>query len=159
MRFLMVDAITTLEGGSRVTGVKNAAMSEDYFADHFPQQPIMPGVLVLESMVQLARWLVLVDTDFRTTVLLSGAQQCKFIDFAVPGDQLSVEVARVDTSNGAGIEGTELEFRGTAQAHGRKIATAQFRCRTYPLEEFEDPAQTRRNYNQLRLNGSKASGQ
>ncbi|MEU0869831.1 3-hydroxyacyl-ACP dehydratase FabZ family protein [Nocardia brasiliensis] len=160
MRFLMVDAITEMDGGRRAAGVKNAAMSEDYFADHFPQQPILPGVLVLEAMTQLARWLVLTHSEFRTTVVLSAVQHSKFIDFAVPGDRLTVEVDRIEGGNGAGpAPGAELDFRGVAQAHGRKIATATFRCRTYALTEFEDPAATRRHYQVLRLNGSKVSGQ
>ncbi|MCM6775606.1 hypothetical protein NDR87_14980 [Nocardia sp. CDC159] len=158
MRYLMVDAITELDGGVRAAGVKNAAMSEDYFADHFPQQPIVPGVLVLESMVQLARWLVIVGSEFTTTAVLSGVAQGKFIDFAVPGDRLSVEV---DSRDGVVVPaaGIDLEFRGTAQAHGRKIATATFRCRTHPLAEFDDPARVRKQYGVLRLNGAKAGGQ
>ncbi|WP_141717410.1 3-hydroxyacyl-ACP dehydratase FabZ family protein [Nocardia altamirensis] len=158
MRFLMVDAITDLDGGRRAVGVKNAAMSEDYFADHFPQQPILPGVLVLEAMTQLARWLVVIGSEFQTTVVLSAVQHSKFIDFAVPGDRLTVEVDNVDGGT-VPVPGTELEFRGTAQAHGRKIATATFRCRSYPLAEFEDPEATRRHYQVLLLNGSKVNGQ
>ncbi|CAM4083838.1 3-hydroxyacyl-ACP dehydratase FabZ family protein [Nocardia ninae] len=157
MRFLMVDAITELDDGRRAVGVKNAAMSEDYFADHFPQQPILPGVLVLEAMTQLARWLVITGSGFRTTVVLSAVQHSKFIDFAVPGDRLTVEVDYLD-GGGPAVQARELDFRGTAQAHGRKIATATFRCRSYPLAEFEDPESTRRHYQVLRLNGSKVSG-
>ncbi|MFI9402369.1 3-hydroxyacyl-ACP dehydratase FabZ family protein [Nocardia sp. NPDC052316] len=157
MRFLMVDAITELDDGRRAVGVKNAAMSEDYFADHFPQQPILPGVLVLEAMTQLARWLVITGSGFRTTVVLSAVQHSKFIDFAVPGDRLTVEVDYLD-GGGFGVPARELDFRGTAQAHGRKIATATFRCRSYPLAEFEDPDSARRHYRVLRLNGSKVSG-
>ncbi|MFC9433103.1 3-hydroxyacyl-ACP dehydratase FabZ family protein [Nocardia sp. NPDC057030] len=158
MRFLMVDAITELDGGRRAVGVKNAAMSEDYFADHFPQQPILPGVLVLEAMTQLARWLVITASDYRTTVALSAVQHSKFIDFAVPGDRLTVEVDRLDNDGGAADRSAELDFRGTAQAHGRKIAVATFRCRSYPLAEFEDPESARRNYQVLRLNGTKVNG-
>ncbi|WP_159080430.1 3-hydroxyacyl-ACP dehydratase FabZ family protein [Nocardia suismassiliense] len=157
MRFLMVDAITELDDGRRAVGVKNAAMSEDYFADHFPQQPILPGVLVLEAMTQLARWLVITGSGFRTTVVLSAVQHSKFIDFAVPGDRLTVEVDHLD-GGGPAVPARELDFRGTAQAHGRKIATATFRCRSYPLTDFEDPESTRRHYQVLRLNGSKVSG-
>lgn len=157
MRFLMVDAITELDGGRRAVGVKNAAMSEDYFADHFPQQPILPGVLVLEAMTQLARWLVITGSDFQTTVVLSAVQHSKFIDFAVPGDRLTVEVDRLD-DGGPPEPAAELDFRGTAQAHGRKIAVATFRCRSYPLAEFEDPDNTRRHYQVLRLNGTKVNG-
>ncbi|QBS39164.1 hypothetical protein DMB37_02600 [Nocardia sp. CS682] len=153
----MVDAITELDDGRRAVGVKNAAMSEDYFADHFPQQPILPGVLVLEAMTQLARWLVITGSGFRTTVVLSAVQHSKFIDFAVPGDRLTVEVDHLD-GGGPAFPARELDFRGTAQAHGRKIATATFRCRSYPLAEFEDPEHTRRHYQVLRLNGSKVRG-
>ncbi|MFD6160004.1 3-hydroxyacyl-ACP dehydratase FabZ family protein [Nocardia sp. NPDC060256] len=157
MRFLMVDAITELDAGRRAVGVKNAAMSEDYFADHFPQQPVLPGVLVLEAMTQLARWLVITGSDFGTTVVLSAVQHSKFIDFAVPGDRLTIEVAKLD--GGATPDPlAELDFRGIAQAHGRKIAIATFRCRSYPLAEFEDPESTRRHYQVLRLNGTKVNG-
>jgi len=158
VRFLMVDAIVSLDGGLRAAGIKNAAMSEDYFADHFPQQPIVPGVLVLEAMVQLARWLVIVDSDFVTTLTLSGVQQCKFIDFAVPGDQMNVEVAKISGNDSKPGAGVDIEFHGTAVAHGRKTASATFACRTYPLDEFEDPEQVRRQYKMLRINGAKARG-
>ena len=58
MRFLLLDRITSWEPGVRASGVKNIALSEDFFDDHFPLKPIMPGVLILEGMAQLSGILI-----------------------------------------------------------------------------------------------------
>lgn len=151
MRFLLVDAITDVGRDGRITGVKNASISEDYFTHHFPQRPIVPGMLILESVVQLARWLTVAESDFTTTLLLSGVRQAKFRDFAGPGDQLVVEVVRT------GETGGEPEFTGTVRVRGRKTATVTLTCRTVPLAELEDPMDAKHLYEILRSNGERTA--
>ena len=72
MRYLLVDRIIALDPGNNITGVKNVAMSEDFLEFHFPKNPIMPGIMLLEALVQLSGWLEAASSDFREMV--SGFQ-------------------------------------------------------------------------------------
>jgi 3-hydroxyacyl-[acyl-carrier-protein] dehydratase len=91
MRFLLVDRITTFQAGESITGVKNLSLAEEYLADHFPGFPVMPGVLMLESLVQTSAWLMRITEDFRfSTILLKEAKALKFSNFMKPGMTLKV---------------------------------------------------------------------
>jgi len=93
MRFSLVDRITSLDAGKSVTAVKNLSMAEEYLADHFPGFPVMPGVLMLESLVQAGGWLLRFTDDFRySTILLKQARAVRFNNFVTPGKTLSVSV-------------------------------------------------------------------
>ena len=71
MRFSLVDRILTLEPGRSITAVKNLSIAEEYLADHFPGFPVMPGVLMIESLVQAGGWLIRETEGFQySTVLL-----------------------------------------------------------------------------------------
>ena len=86
MRFLLVDRITTFQAGESITAVKNLSLAEEYLADHFPGFPVMPGVLMLESLVQTSAWLMRITEDFRfSTLLLKEAKALKFNNFMKPG--------------------------------------------------------------------------
>ena len=91
--FLLVDRIVELEGTSRVVGVKNVSINEPFFQGHFPGQPIMPGVLILEAMAQLAGLLLLrrLENTGKLAVLWS-IDQVKLRRAVVPGDQLRIEI-------------------------------------------------------------------
>ena len=91
MRFSLVDRITSLEAGESVTGLKNLSLAEEYLADHFPGFPVMPGVLMLESLVQASAWLMRHTEDFRySTILLKQARAVRFNSFLTPGKSLTV---------------------------------------------------------------------
>ena len=91
MRFALVDRIVALESGQSITAVKNLSLSEEYLADHFPGFPVLPGVLMLEVMVQTGAWLMRFSEDFRySTILLKQARALKFNSFVTPGRTLSV---------------------------------------------------------------------
>ncbi len=91
MRFLLVDRITTFQAGESITGWKNLSLAEEYLADHFPGFPVMPGVLMLESLVQTSAWLMRITEDFRfSTILLKEAKALKFNNFMKPGMTLKV---------------------------------------------------------------------
>ncbi len=70
MRFLLVDRIDDVEKDRSIRGSKLAAMSEDYFEWHFPERPIVPGVLILEACAQLAGWLEAASSDFERWFLI-----------------------------------------------------------------------------------------
>lgn len=92
MRFALIDRITSLEPGEKVTAIKVLAMSEDYLKDHFPLFPVMPGVMMLEALYQAAAWLVRVTDDFGHSIVeMSEARNVTFKDFVEPGETLVVE--------------------------------------------------------------------
>ena len=92
--FLLVDRIVEVEDGKRIVGIKNVTANEQFFQGHFPGQPIMPGVLLLEVMAQVGGVLARKTAmgKGRPTVFLTGIEKAKFRRPVVPGDQLRVEV-------------------------------------------------------------------
>lgn len=133
MRFLLVDSILELETGTRAVGLKNVAMSEDYLADHFPDRPIMPGVLILESLVQLADWVVRDASGFDKIGVVTGFDRIKFRRVLRPGDQLRLEVGLSSSDNGT------HEFRGKAYSGEELAASANFTIVEAPLDDYLDP--------------------
>jgi 3-hydroxyacyl-[acyl-carrier-protein] dehydratase len=91
MRFSLIDRILDFQPGSRLVAVKSLAMSEEYLADHFPTAPVMPGVLMLETLVQASSWLVRASEDFaHSVVVLKEARSVKYASFVEPGSMLRV---------------------------------------------------------------------
>ncbi|HWL09754.1 MAG TPA: 3-hydroxyacyl-ACP dehydratase FabZ family protein [Planctomicrobium sp.] len=91
MRFSLIDQITELQKGESIKTVKNLSLAEEYLQDHFPGFPIMPGVLMVEAMVQTCAWLMRASEDFQySTVLLKEAKAVKFNSFVSPGKTLSL---------------------------------------------------------------------
>ncbi|MCK4908783.1 MAG: 3-hydroxyacyl-ACP dehydratase FabZ [Planctomycetes bacterium] len=94
--FLLIDKIIEMEGYNRIVGIKNVTVNEPFFMGHFPGQPIMPGVLQLEAMVQLGAVLLLRRSGAtkKLGVLLS-LDKVKFRKSVVPGDQLRIEAETI----------------------------------------------------------------
>jgi len=97
--FLLVDRIVEMEPRKSIVGIKNVTMNEPFFQGHFPGNPVMPGVLILEAMGQVAAVLFLHDEDDMKNrfVYFAGADKVRFRRPVVPGDQLrcEIEVLRV----------------------------------------------------------------
>jgi 3-hydroxyacyl-[acyl-carrier-protein] dehydratase len=91
--FLLIDRVLELEKG-RVLTLKNVTFNEPFFSGHFPGQPVMPGVLILEAMAQSSAVLALMEVDANPAPLfmLTGADKVRFRRRVIPGDQLKVEV-------------------------------------------------------------------
>jgi len=92
MKFTLIDRITELKEGESVRAIKNLSISEEYLQDHFPNFPVIPGVLMLEAMTQASAWLLRVTEDFaHSIVVLREAANVKYTKFLEPGQQLVVE--------------------------------------------------------------------
>ncbi|MCS7187316.1 MAG: 3-hydroxyacyl-ACP dehydratase FabZ [Armatimonadota bacterium] len=99
--FLLVDKVTELEPGKRAVGVKNVTINEWFFQGHFPNEPVMPGVLILECMAQVGGIAILSAPENKgLTGYLVGIEKARFRQPVVPGDQLVVnaEVIAVRTN-------------------------------------------------------------
>src|ERR1700683_1680636 len=92
--FLMVDCIVEMERLKRIVGIKNVTVNEDFFVGHFPGKPIMPGVLIIESMAQTGGLLLLQEIPDRDQKLLYfvAIDGARFRRPVVPGEQLKIEV-------------------------------------------------------------------
>ena len=105
MRFFMIDRITRWEVGDCAEAIKNVALSEDYFDDHFPRRPVMPGVLIVEGMAQLAGLLLEASLQQKfgknAKAILSVLERTKFRRTVRPGDRL-VYRAKVTAVNESG---------------------------------------------------------
>jgi 3-hydroxyacyl-[acyl-carrier-protein] dehydratase len=130
MRFTLIDRIIDFQPGVRITAAKSLTMSEEYLADHFPNFPVMPGVLMLESMTQAAAWLIRVSEDFaHSMVTLARAGNVKYGQFVEPGQTLTV-TAEVVSQTG---ETTTLKASGSV--NGRTIVNARLVLRRYNLAD------------------------
>jgi 3-hydroxyacyl-[acyl-carrier-protein] dehydratase len=94
MQFLLTDRITELQPGRMIRTIKALSLAEEYLADHFPGFPVMPGVLMIEAMVQAGAWLARATTDFaHSTVVLREVRNVVYGNFVVPGSTLETEVS------------------------------------------------------------------
>ena len=118
MRHFWVDRIVKLEPGVRAVGIKGVALSEDFFADHFPGNPILPGIYLLEGLAQTAGVLLYQTTGGQRLAVMASVERIKFIAFARPGDQVQLDVQIDSLDDGA------ARVRGSAKVGDRPIAAA-----------------------------------
>jgi len=91
--FLLVDKVVEMEEGKRVVGIKNVSANEPFFEGHFPEYPVMPGVLILEALAQVGAIAVLdMEVNKGKIGFLAGVDKCRFKRQVKPGDQLRLEV-------------------------------------------------------------------
>jgi len=121
---LMVDRIEELEE-ERIVGIKNVTINEPFFDGHFPDFPVMPGVMILEAMAQVAGVLVLNAIPDRKSklVLLASVEQAKFRRPVRPGDQLRIEMKVTKRKT------TIAKMHGSAMVEGVVVAEAEMLCK------------------------------
>jgi 3-hydroxyacyl-[acyl-carrier-protein] dehydratase len=120
---LMVDRIVEVRRADSAIGIKNVSVNEPYFQGHFPQSPIMPGVLIIESMAQTAGALVVDSLGSEMEgklVYFMTIDSARFRRPVVPGDRLQVHVKKVHS------RGLVWKFRGEAKVDGNLVAEARF---------------------------------
>jgi 3-hydroxyacyl-[acyl-carrier-protein] dehydratase len=144
MRYLLVDRIAEPRPGAPMTGWKNVAMSEDYHEWHFPEQPIVPGVLVLEALVQLAGWHEAAVSGFTRWFLVDTVRSARYYGFAVPGDRLELTLEPVEAS-----APDRRAWKGESKVAGERRATVEFEGPVVDLETLESRAQMERTYGVL----------
>ena len=130
MRFSLIDRIESLEPGVRITAVKALTMAEEYLADHFPQFPVMPGVLMLETLTQAGAWLVRASEDFaHSIVVLKQVNNAKYAQFVEPGQTLTVTAELLSLADG------EAKLKAYGTVGGRIIVSARLILACYNLAD------------------------
>lgn len=119
--FLLVDRIIEVEGTRRIVGIKNVTINEPFFQGHFPGHPIMPGVMIIESMAQVGGVLLLGTFEDAGTkvVYFMSLDNVKFRRPVKPGDQLRFEIDLVQ------VRGRVCKMRGVAKVDGEVVCEAE----------------------------------
>ena len=118
--FLLVDRILEIESGKRAVGIKNVTANEPQFTGHFPDRPIMPGVLIVEAMAQLGAVLMLQLPNYQDKLaLFAGIDDCRFRRVVVPGDTLRMEVEVLK------VRGTFGKVKAQATVEGTLVTVGE----------------------------------
>ena len=118
--FLLIDKITEMEKGKSAVGIKNVTFNEYFFQGHFEQEPVMPGVLIIEALAQVGAVALLSQEENKgKTAYFGGINKAKFKKKVVPGDTLTLKVEIVKVKGPVGV-GTAV-----AEVDGKKVAQAE----------------------------------
>jgi 3-hydroxyacyl-[acyl-carrier-protein] dehydratase len=130
MRFNLIDRIVAVSPGRSLQAVKNLTLGEEYLADHFPTFPVMPGVLMLETLVEAGAWLLRLTDDFASSVIvLREAKGVKYGTFMEPGKQMTVSVELVERGDGV------ASFKGKGEMEGQSTVAARLTLAHYNLRD------------------------
>lgn len=118
--FLLIDRVIELQEGVKAVGIKNVSVNEPFFQGHFPQEPVMPGVLQVEALAQLGAVALLSKEEFKgKTAYFAGIDKVKFRQKVVPGDTLRLEVEIVKMRRNMGIG------KAVATVDGKKVCEGE----------------------------------
>lgn len=134
MRFQLVDRIVEVQPGLSLRAYKNLTLGEEYLADHFPTFPVMPGVLMLEALIEAGAWLLRATDDFRHSVIvLREARGLKYGSFMEPGRRMSITVELAEQDAGSAT------LKGKGESDGQTTVSARIMLARYNLRD-RDPA-------------------
>ena len=128
--FLLVDRVVELERGKSLSAIKNVSINEPFFQGHFPGQPVMPGVLILEALAQATGLLAFAEMgDAHKTKLymLVGIDKARFRGQVFPGDQLVLNISQKRNMRGIGMYQCQALVDGTVVAEAEMMCSAQDR--------------------------------
>lgn len=132
MKFVLVDRILELEPGQRIVAEKALSLAEEYLADHFPRFPVLPGVLMLEAMVQASAWVVRQRLDFAPSlVLLKEARNVTYKSFLAPGQVMTIESVCKELSD------EQSSFAASGSVEGREIVKGRLTLRHLSLSALD----------------------
>ena len=123
--FLLIDRVQQCVAGEKLVALKNVSINEPFFQGHFPNQPIMPGVLILEALAQatgLLSFCSMGEDHKNKLYMLVGVDKARFRGQVIPGDQLTLTVTLKRHMRGIWM------YRGTAEVNGDTVAEAEFMC-------------------------------
>jgi 3-hydroxyacyl-[acyl-carrier-protein] dehydratase len=131
--FLLIDRVIDYTPGETLTGLKNVSFNEPFFMGHFPQRPIMPGVLIIEALAQATGILAFVTAsaqppDGQEMYYLAGVDKARFKRPVEPGDQLLLDVTLLRSKRGIGV------FAAEARVDGQLAAAAELMCARRGIE-------------------------
>ncbi|MHC5073393.1 MAG: hotdog family protein [Planctomycetota bacterium] len=130
MRFILIDKVVSLKPGSEIRSVKSISLAEEYLGDHFPTFPVLPGVLLLQGLIESASWLVRETENFgHSMILLEQARNVKYKSFGAPGSQIEYTV-KAKT-----IEENVSSFTGAGVIDGEEILLARIALRHFNLSD------------------------
>jgi beta-hydroxyacyl-ACP dehydratase FabZ len=134
--FLLVDRILETDGKTHMTGLKNVTINEPFFQGHFPNHPVMPGVLLVEALAQVGVVLLMSGDQGRNSKLVyfSGIDKCRFRQPVVPGDQLRMEVRVLKQRD------RYYKMKGQALVDGNIVVEAELSCSVIDRHEQEPEA-------------------
>jgi 3-hydroxyacyl-[acyl-carrier-protein] dehydratase len=131
--FLLVDRVLSTEGDQKIHAIKNVSMNENFFNGHFPQQPIMPGVLMIEAMAQAAVLLVVSNMskeEYENKIFyFASIENAHFVKPVVPGDVLHLHVEKVKAKLNI------WKMHGVAKVDGNKVADATISAVVVPKKQ------------------------
>jgi 3-hydroxyacyl-[acyl-carrier-protein] dehydratase len=139
MRFQLIDRIVALDDRKSLRAVKHLTLGEEYLADHFPTFPVMPGVLMLEALVESAAWLLRLRDRFQHSVIvLREARNVKYGSFVQPGHRLDLSVELSEEA------GELVSFKGKGEVDGTTSVSAKLTVGRYNLAD-RNPAWRQRD--------------
>jgi 3-hydroxyacyl-[acyl-carrier-protein] dehydratase len=128
--FLLIDRVVDIERKVRIVAIKNVTVNEPHFVGHFPDYPIMPGVLTIEAMAQAGGALLLTEFSVEERadklMVFTGIEEARFRRPVTPGDQLRIEVTVVNWRSRA------VKMRGEVTVDGKIVADATITCQLVP---------------------------
>ncbi len=130
MKFILIDKVVGLTRGRQIKAVKGLSLAEEYLGDHFPAFPVLPGVLLLQGMVESASWLVREEQDFANSmILLQQTRNVKYKSFLAPGAQIEYTVMARN------IDDKESSFTGVGAVGDERIVEAKIALRHFNLSD------------------------
>ena len=128
MRFNLIDKIIEVQRGVSLKALKNLTLGEEYLADHFPTFPVMPGVLMLQTLVEAGAWLLRISEDYaHSVIVLREAKNIKYGNFMEPGKQMLLTVELIEKTADLAV------FKGKGEIEGQSTVSARITLARYNL--------------------------